>query len=104
MSVGVPQYTTPTFVLTFTEPSLNLTQAANVYVTFQSGQNKFTKTGDALNVSEKTIGVHLSQRDTAKLNKCVDIQANWTDALGNRSASDVVNYKITQQLLTEVVQ
>ena len=101
--MGVPQYTTPTFVLTFTEQGLNLLQARNVYVTFQSGQNKFTKTGSDLTVSANTIGVHLSQRDTGRLNKCVEIQANWTDVAGNRSASEVVTYKITRQLLTEVI-
>ena len=38
MEMGVPQFTTPTFTLTFTEQGLDLTtQALNVYVTFESG-------------------------------------------------------------------
>ena len=64
--MGVPQYTTPTFTLTFTEQALDLTQAQNVYVTFKSGETLMTKTGADLTIAEKSIGVYLSQEETAK--------------------------------------
>ena len=48
--MGVPQYTTPTFTLNFTEQSLDLTQARNVYVTFKSEGTLITKTGEDLTV------------------------------------------------------
>ena len=103
--MGVPQFTTPTFTLTFTEQTLDLTQAANVYVTFKSGMYTLTKTGDALTVQAKSIGVHLTQKETAKFRGGrVKIQANWTTALGGRAASEVVQYDIDEQLLMAVVE
>ena len=103
--MGVPKYTTPTFNLTFTEQGLDLTQAANVYVTFQSGEMKLTKSGDDLVIGEKSIGVKLTQRETAGFAVgYVMIQANWTTGTGDRAASEIVNYMITKQLLAEVVE
>jgi hypothetical protein len=103
--MGVPQYTTPTFQLTFTEEGLDLTQSQNVYVTFRSGQAKLTKTGDSLIIGEKTIGVKLTQSETARFAVgSVRIQANWTTSNGDRAASEVVSCRITEQLLTEVVE
>ena len=44
--MGVPRYTTPTFTLTFTEESLDLTQASGIYVTFKQATLLITKTGN----------------------------------------------------------
>lgn len=102
--MGVPQYTTPTFSLTFTQHGLDLTQAQNVYVTFRSGMNVVTKSGEDLTIAEKQIDVRLSQTDTAKFKESVEIQANWTTSDGGRFASEVVNYSITENLLKRVVE
>ena len=103
--MSVPQYTTPTFTLTFTEQDLDLTQALNVYVTFKSGCHTLTKSGDALTVQAKSIGVHLSQRETANFRPGdIEIQANWITVLGNRAGSEVVRYPISKQLLMEVIE
>ena len=103
--MSVPQYTTPTFSLTFTQQGLDLTQAHNVYVTFRSGCNLITKSGEDLTVAEKFIGVYLGQQDTAKfLPGEIKIQANWTTSNGDRAASEVVSYPITEQLLKRVVE
>ena len=104
--MSVVQYTTPTFTLEFTEQSLDLTQAANVYVTFKSGTFVLTKTSDSLTVQEKSISVYLSQEETAQFSygEDLEIQANWTTALGNRVASNVVKYKIDKQLLMAVIE
>lgn len=102
--MGVPLYTTPTFTLTFTEKDLDLTQAQNVYVTFRSGAVFMTKTGEDLTVDEKTIGVTLTQEETAQfVMGAVEIQANWTQG-GKRIASEVATYDMTKQLLTKVVE
>ena len=102
--MSVPQFTTPTFTLTFTEQSLNLTEAVNVYVTFQARQTSITKTGDALEIAAKTIGVHLTQEETGKLGLGDErIQANWTTPNGNRAASEVATHMISEQLLRRVV-
>ena len=103
--MGVAQYTTPTFTLTFTEDALDLTQAQNVYVTFRSGAVLMTKTGADLTIAEKSIGVYLSQEETAKFRiGYVDIQANWTTATGGRAASEVTKYIISEQLLKRVIE
>lgn len=102
--MGVPQWTTPTFTLEFSEESLDLTQAENVYVTFTSGGYSLTKTGDALVISEKKIEVYLSQEECGGFAVgSVEIQANWTDAAGDRCASYVENVDITKQLLKRVI-
>lgn len=102
--MSVPIGTTPTFTLTFSE-EIDLTQAANVYVTFQSGTQTVTKTGDALQIAERSIGVLLSQEDTlAFLAGPVSIQANWTTPDGKRLASEIVKYQFDKQLLMRVIE
>ena len=88
----------------FTQQGLDLTTARNVYVTFRSGSRTLTKTGEDLEVSAQSISVYLSQQDTIgwKVGN-VMIQANWTTAEGHRIASEIVGYKIDEQLLNKVV-
>ena len=102
--MGVTQFTTPTFTLTFTEEALDLRQARNVYVTFSSAGASFTKTGDDLEVGEKTIGVFLDQEETGRLERKTLIQANWTTVAGTRAASTIVGVDIDPQLLRRVVE
>ena len=103
--MSVPSWTTPTFTLTFTQQGLDLTQAHNVYVTFRSGQNVITKTGEDLTIAEKEIGVFLSQAETGMLAPgMVEIQANWTTGDGGRAASEIVRYEFSPQLLKAVIE
>ena len=102
--MSVPQYTTPTFTLTFNEDGLDLTEAINVYVTFRSGAITRTKSGSDLEIETQAISVFMSQNDTSKFRTGdVEIQANWTEPNGGRAASEVVNYPISEQLLKRVV-
>ena len=102
--MSVPQFTTPTFTLTFNEENLNLQETENVYVTFRSRDYILTKTGESLDIQEKSIGVRLSQTETARFQTGdVEIQANWTTAGGERAASEIVCYSISKQLLQKVV-
>lgn len=103
--MSVPQFTTPTFTLTFEDEGLDLTDAVNVYVTFSMAGLVITKTGEDLVIEPKSIDVYLSQRETAQFGVgSVEIQANWTSANGNRAASDIVRYTISKQLLRQVVE
>ena len=102
--MSIPSGTTPTFTLTFDENDLDLTEAANVYVTFETSNCSLTKTGEDLTVEAKKIMVLLSQAETLKfVDKTVDIQANWTTANGLRAASEVKSYDISRQLLRKVI-
>lgn len=101
---SVARGTTPTFLLTFSEEDLDLTQADNVYVTFRSGARSLTKTGEDLEVLPKQISVYLSQEDTLSLSSAVRIQANWTFGGGHRAASEIVSYELSDQLLGKVIE
>lgn len=103
--MSIPQFTTPTFQLTFNDENLDLTEARNVYVTFRSGTNLITKTGADLTVEAKSISVNLNQSDTGQFGHgSIDIQANWTTDGGGRAASEVVSCQISEQLLRRVVE
>lgn len=106
--MGVPRGTTPTFTLSFEEGSVDLTEAANVYVTFRYGIQRnrvLTKTGEDLDVTENTIDVYLNQEETLAFEVGnVEIQVNWTYTGGGRASSEVVSYAITKQLLNEVLE
>ena len=101
--MGVPRYTTPLFTLTFTEKDLDLTQATDVFVTFNQAGKIINVTGEDLTVTQKTISVSFTQEQTAGF--CVgnvQIQANWLIG-SKRAASEVVTYQFTEQLLQEVI-
>lgn len=101
--MGIARATTPTFTLTFTEEALDLTQATNVYVTFEQDELNFTKTD--LDVAEKQVDVYLSQEETLRFKVgVVNIQVNWTMANGHRACSDVKQVEITKQLLRQVIE
>ena len=103
--MSVARATTPTITFTFTEQSLDLTSAANVYVTFAQGSKAITKTGEDLTVQAKSIAVSLTQQETLQFSEgSVEAQANWTDASGNRACSEVVSIALTKQLLKRVVE
>jgi len=102
--MSVPRGTTPTFTCKFTDENLDLTEANNVYVTFRS-RGIITKSGESLVVRAKEIDVYLTQKETLSfLEGDVRIQANWTGANGQRSASKVVLYPMSEQLLERVVE
>lgn len=100
--MSVPQYTTPTFTMTFTDQGVNLLEADSVYVTFRSKLSTLTKTGEDLILAEKSVGVHLTQSETAKFTGSVEIQVNWTVGT-ERIASNIATYNISDQLLKKVI-
>ena len=103
--MSIVRGTTPTFTLTFTEESLDLTTAVNVYVTIDQRGKSITKTEEDLTVSAKQIEVYLSQEETLSFSAgSIEIQANWTTSGGGRCASEVATYTLTKQLLSKVIE
>lgn len=103
--MAVAQYTTPTFLLSFSQQGLDLTAAHNVYVTFASGAYVLTKSGEDLDIGEKTIGVYMNQSETGKFRPGdILIQANWTTLNGDRTASEKAKIRIDENLLKRVVE
>ena len=104
--MGVPQFTTPTFTLTFTDADLDLTAVKNIYVTLSQTSYSVTKTGSDLTVTEKTVSLTLTQKECGQFKTGdIQIQVNWTMPDGRRAASNVAVYRrIDLQLLRKVVE
>ena len=98
--MSVARGTTPTYTLTFEEPTLDLTEANGVYVTFRKGSKALTKTGEDIEVEAKQIKVYLTQRETLSFSTGeVKVQANWTTLGGKRASSNVASIILSEQLL-----
>lgn len=96
--------TTPTFLLTLPK-SVDLTLAKNVYFTAVQNPVAITKTGEDLTINENEVSVYFSQDETLKFSAgTVRIQLNWTYTNGERACSEIVNVKVTDNLLGMVVE
>ena len=103
--MSVARGTTPTYVLTFNDDTLDLTAANNVYVTFKKNSKTLTKTGEDITVAEKQIEVYLTQQETLSFSTGgVKVQANWTTVGGRRASSEVVTVGLSEQLLEKVIE
>ena len=103
--MSVARGTTPTYILTFSEQSLDLTEANNVYVTFRKGAKVLTKTGQDIEVYPKRVEIYLNQKETLSFSQgAVKVQVNWTLAEGRRAASVVKEIDLSEQLLEKVIE
>lgn len=103
--MSVARGTTPTYILTFTEQSLDLTEANHVYVTFRKGAKILTKTGTDIEVYPKRVEIYLNQKETLAFSQGeVKVQVNWTLAQGRRAASVVKTIDLSEQLLEKVIE
>lgn len=103
----ITQGTTPTFQLKIPN-TVDLTQASKVYATFrQSGVTPITKTGANITVTAHQVDVYLSQAETLTFIASdyipLEIQLNWIYSDGSRRASDIVEIKVTENLINEVL-
>ena len=102
--MGIPQYTTPTFTLTWGELPFS-PAGADVFVTFRRLNALITKSGEDLTVGDGSVTVALSQEDTAQIVPGpVEIQVNWLLADGSRYASEIASAEISGQLLCQVLE
>ena len=98
--------TTPTITFTLDDDDLDLTLAKNVYVTFKYGNKTVTKSTvkNELEISANTITVTLTQQETLDFGESkVEVQVNWTYNNGIRWSTDCASYRVSKQLLDEVV-
>jgi len=94
---------TPTFTFTFSDETLDLTQASHVYVTF-CGKQKIEKSDADLTIGAKQVEVYLTQAETLALSdRVVSIQINWTYGDGSRSSSQIVKCQIHDNLIERVI-
>lgn len=103
--------TTPTFTLTISGDTVDLSAARNVYVAIVQGQTNLELTGDDLVIDGNTIECFLTQEHSLALaeNKTAKIQVNWTylDTDGTtirRAATKVKAINIGEQLMKRVIE
>lgn len=105
--------TTPTFQLIVVDDTLDLTQAANVYATFNQNETEITKTGEDLTITctagetgnTNQVNVFLDQAETLSF-KVGEIycQLNWTYANGERACSNIIRIKVGNNLIESVIE
>lgn len=101
--------TTPTIKFILPE-AFDLGIINEIYVTLatMSGEVITTKTGDALEVDEHSVGVYLDQEETLALPKGrIAVQLNWTyedEGKTKRACSPVISIAVKGNLLEEVLQ
>lgn len=99
--------TTPTFTLTLPE-TVDLSLAANVYVTFSSKKRTlFEKTGNDLEIDTNVVSVFLTQGETLSLPHRVEIQINWTYSDGGikkRACSTIASVTVADNLADRVLE
>lgn len=104
--MAVARGTTPTITITFSAtkyPTLDLTTASLMRVTFSSGIKTFSKEGEALEVGARSIGVFLAQQETLQFVQKAEVQANWLTADGKRCCSKVIEFDVGRQLEDKVM-
>jgi len=108
--IPLVQYTTPEFTFVINDDGVDLTTAANVYVTFKQSVFMITKTGEDLTIEDsKTIKVSLSQEESTYFSTGpLLIQINWTFLDENdklqRVSTGIKQVQLTQNLLSKVVE
>ena len=96
--------TTPTFILKITN-DVDLTEAVNVYATFEQYYTKITKTGEDIEVTAHQVDVYLSQEETLQFAEGkVKIQLNWTYLDGRRACSNIIAVCVKANLVGEVLE
>lgn len=100
--------TTPTMTFRI-QGDVDLSDADNVYLTIQHGNDIITKTGADLDIDENKVSVWLSQEETLALHGFLQVQINWTytdDATDTkrRAATRLTEIKMERQLLNEVIE
>ena len=99
--------TTPTFVLELTNQEIDLTEAQNVYVSFEQGTvNLEKKTGNSgVTVEAHRVLVYLTQAESLQFvaNKSIKCQINWTYSDGSRAATTQKSISIGPNLINRVI-
>ena len=97
--------TTPTFKLTLTDTSVDLTQAQNVYASFSQANVKIVKTGEDLDVMPQEVDVYLTQEESLRFTTgTLNIQLNWTYAGGQRACTNIINVDVGTNLIGKVLE
>lgn len=96
--------TTPIFKLTLDDTTVDLTEAANVYVSFNQPKYSIVKTGEDLDISEHEVDVRLSQVETLGFSTgTINVQVNWVYSDGSRACTDIVSIDVSSNLIGGVL-
>ena len=98
--------TTPTVTFTLKDETIDLEEAASVYVTFRQGRRTLRKTGEELTLSGNVAEVRLSQSESLTFDACLEpvfAQLNWLYGNGARACSEIVQLQMKENLEPEVL-
>lgn len=95
--------TTPTLTFEIESEDLDLTNAEHIYVTIKYGNRLLTKADSDLIIAAKSIQLTLTQQETLAFGNTVGVQVNWTYSNGARWCTDIVEYRVEDQLLNRIV-
>lgn len=102
MALKTMQGLTPTITVKLPN-SIDLTEAAHVYVSFKQG-GIVRKITDGIDVAAHQVDIYLTQADTlAFCAGSVELQINWTYSSGQRGATRPVNIGVASNHLKEVL-
>lgn len=97
--------TTPTFKLKLAEPTVDLTEAINVYASFSQNNVKIIKSTESLDITPNEVDVYLTQEETLKFSEgTLDIQLNWTYEDGSRAATYKTSIEVENNLIGKVLE
>lgn len=102
MALKTMQGLTPTITITV-GTSTDLTEAANVYVSFKQGGNVWKKT-DGFTVEAHAVAVYLQQEDTLAFEAGpVEVELHWTYENGQRGGTNPCTLSVLPTHLREVL-
>lgn len=94
---------TPTIIVRFPE-TIDLTDAAYVYVSFRQGDKLLMKKTDGFTVESHEVDIYLTQEETLMFRSgSATVQVNWTYPSGQRGATRWISIKIDANQLPEVL-
>lgn len=99
--------TTPTFVLELADHEIDLSEAQNVYVSFEQGTVYLEKkNGDAgVTVDGYTVNVYLTQTESLMFvaRRPITCQINWTYPDGSRAATNQKTVSVGPNLINREI-
>lgn len=103
MPLNTMQGLTPTITVKV-PTSIDLTEAANIYVSFKQGNRLVLKLSENLDVSAHQVAVYLTQEQTLMFKAGpAEIQVNWTYSSGQRGATKRKEIYVDANHLLEVL-
>lgn len=103
MALETMQGLTPTIIVRIPD-TIDLTEAANHYVSFMQGNRLLLKKTDGFVVEAHEVEIYLTQEETLMFRPgAASMQVNWTYSTGQRGATRWIGIRFDANQLPEVL-